>query len=537
MMDGTAMILSATAAKEAPRWLDEIPARWARERPQAPALACARHEHSWAGLEAACAAWAERLRSLGVRPGDRVLVVGENCPAMAMLVFAVAALRAWVVNVNARLAPREIDAIRAHAVPRLALFLVEESPDARAHAGRLGAGPCAPAGAWGEIAALGDPLAAPAETLGDPAQDVAALLYTTGTTGEPKAVMLTHANLLFIARNSGELRRISPDDRVYGLLPMSHVYGLASVTLGTLLAGASVHTQPRFVPAAAIDFIRGRGLTVCQGVPAMYARLLEHLAGRGEERFPPSRLRFLYAGGSPLVPSLKREVERAFGLTLHNGYGLTEASPTVTQTRQEAPRDDCSVGPAIPGVRLRIVDPTGRDLPDGDVGELWVQGPGVMKGYYKDPQATAAVIRAGGWLATGDLARRDPDGAIHIEGRLKELIIRSGFNVYPVEVEAVLNAHPAVTQSAVVGRRAAGDEEVVAFVELAPGARTTAGELMAFAAARLAPYKRPSEIVVMASLPAAASGKVLKAKLAELARAPAGPAAREPGALTPRAAD
>jgi acyl-CoA synthetase (AMP-forming)/AMP-acid ligase II len=169
-------------------------------------------------------------------------------------------------------------------------------------------------------------------------------------------------------------------------------------------------------------------------------------------------------------------------------------------------------------VEVRIVDREGDDAPPGETGELWARGPNIMKGYYKDPQATAAALRPGGWLATGDLARQGDDGAYFIEGRLKELIIRSGFNVLPVEVEAVLNAHPDVTQSAVVGRPVAGDEEVVAFVELVPGARATPATLLEFASESLAPYKRPAEIVVLASLPAAPSGKVLKARLAQLAR-------------------
>jgi acyl-CoA synthetase (AMP-forming)/AMP-acid ligase II len=176
------------------------------------------------------------------------------------------------------------------------------------------------------------------------------------------------------------------------------------------------------------------------------------------------------------------------------------------------------VGRALPGVDVRIVDDQGRDVADGAPGELQVRGPNVMKGYYRNPEATAAAIQPEGWLATGDIARRGPDGALYIEGRLKELIIRSGFNVFPVEVEAVLNAHPEVTQSAVVGRSTASDEEVVAFVELVPGSTLTPRALLDFAAASLAPYKRPVEIVVMAALPAAANGKILKGRLKEMAR-------------------
>jgi acyl-CoA synthetase (AMP-forming)/AMP-acid ligase II len=253
--------------------------------------------------------------------------------------------------------------------------------------------------------------------------------------------------------------------------------------------------------------IRDGGLTIVQGVPAMYARLLELAAAEGICAPLASRLRFAYAGGSPLDPSLKRDVEKLLGVPLHNGYGLTEAAPTVSQTRLDAPRADTSVGHAIPGVDVRV----GKD------GQLFVRGPNVMQGYYRDPAGTRAVLGEDGWLDTGDLARQDPDGALFIDGRSKELIIRSGFKVYPLEVETVLNAHPAVTQSAVVGRSLAdGNEEVVAFVQPAAGQPLSAEALHAWAGARLAPYKRPARIVFMDSLPAAASGKVLKHRLKSL---------------------
>ena len=501
---------------DAPDRVDGIPGLWARVAPSGLAVATADTEYDWAALEQQRLAWSGRLREAGVRPGDRVMVIGENGPAAIAMIFAVLSLRAWLVNVNARLSAREIEAIHAHAGARLAVFLTD-SPDAHAHAERMSAVAWDAPG-WGAVAVTRAQEATPEPVTGDPADDVAALLYTTGTTGEPKGVMLTHANLMFIARNSRALRRLEPRDRVYGLLPLSHVYGLASVCLGSLFSGASLHPQPRFQAAAAADFLRRQRLTVCQGVPAMYAKLLEHLRGEGRQSFDAPALRFLYAGGSPLAPQLKRDVEAFFGLPLHNGYGLTEAAPTLTQTRPEAPRADCSVGPAIPGVELRVVGRDGRDVPPGEPGELWARGPNVMKGYYRAPEATAQALRPGGWLATGDIARQGSDGAYFIEGRLKELIIRSGFNVFPVEVEAVLNAHPQVVQSAVVGRSVAGDEEVVAFVELVPGARVTPEELIAFAGGSLAPYKRPAEVVVMAALPAAPSGKVLKGRLAQMLR-------------------
>jgi acyl-CoA synthetase (AMP-forming)/AMP-acid ligase II len=266
---------------------------------------------------------------------------------------------------------------------------------------------------------------------------------------------------------------------------------------------------PRYSPQALIDALEHEGITVLQGVPAMYARLLEFARGRWSPA--GTRLRFIYAGGSPLDPTLKRDVEQFFGQTLHNGYGLTESSPTITQTRIVAPRRDTSVGQAIPGIEIRIVDRDGADVADGEPGELWVRGPNVMKGYYREPALTAETLREGGWLNTGDVVRREPDGALFVVGRTKELIIRSGFNVYPVEVEAALNSHPAVTQSAVVGREVEdGNEEVVAFVELDPARSVSIEDLHGYLAGQLSPYKCPSEIVVMKSMPAAATGKILK---------------------------
>jgi long-chain acyl-CoA synthetase len=508
----------ATIDHLSPGRLEAIPARWAGARGAALALADARGEWTWRELEHGRKQLAELLLTLGIRAGDRVMVVGENCATLVALLFAISSVHAWVVNVNARLSPREVDSIRAHCGARRVLYLGDDSPDAKHHAERIQATRLS-LGRWGTISVSAmDERCTPEPVEGNPARDVAALIYTTGTTGEPKGVMLTHANLLFIARTAVELRGIVPGDHVYGILPLSHVYGLASVCLGTLRAGASLYLQARFTPASMAECFSKRSITVCQGVPAMYAKLLEHLKTRGVPRLAVPALRFIYAGGSPLAQVLKDEVESVFGLPLHNGYGLTEASPTLTQTRHDEKRCDCSVGRALPGVDVRIVDGEGLDVPRGETGELWARGPNIMKGYYKDPRATAAALRPGGWLATGDIARQGEDGAYFIEGRLKELIIRSGFNVFPVEVEAVLNSHPEVTQSAVVGRPVAGDEEVVAFVELVPGARATPAALLEFASASLAPYKRPAEIVVLASLPAAPSGKVLKARLAQLAR-------------------
>ncbi|TQK07228.1 class I adenylate-forming enzyme family protein [Herbaspirillum sp. SJZ107] len=505
-----------------PARIDAIPRAAAARTPDAPALIEGTAEQgrtlSYAALVGEIDRYAALLRGCGVRPGDRVLLVSENCSAQVALIFAASTVGAWIVNLNPRLSAPEIDAIQLHCGARLALYTAALSAEAAAHAARAGAsfaadtdvmiGPlneaCAPEPVHDDPAA-GDPAA------GAP---VAALVYTTGTTGQPKGVMLSHRNLLFVAGVSSRLRGLAPQDRAWGVLPISHVYGLTSVLLGTLSAGACLQLAPRFTPDAMLRAIRDDGLTIVQGVPAMYARLLE-LAGNARL---PSRLRFAYAGGSPLDPDLKRRVEALLGLPLHNGYGLSEAAPTVSQTRLDAPRADTSVGQPIPGVDVRIVDQAGRDLADGQAGELWVRGPNVMRGYYREPLLTAAALRPGGWLNTGDMARHGEDGALFIVGRTRELIIRSGFNVFPLEVETVLNAHPGVTQSAVVGKAVAdGNEEVVAFVQPDPRQAPTVDQLQAWAAERLAPYKRPGRIVLMKALPAAATGKILKNALKDLA--------------------
>jgi long-chain acyl-CoA synthetase len=509
---------AAALVASLPARIADIPERGATRDPGHLALVEDARRLTYAQLATAANEAAARLRELGVRGGDRVMIVAENCVAQIVLLFAAAQLDAWALLCNARLTPAELDAIVEHARPRMTAFATETSPDAGRHAQRLHA-QGAPAletdiGAWSftlDASASAEPL--------EPAADrqCAALIYTTGTTGAPKGVMLSHRNLLFIAAVSSTLRRVGPDDVVYAVLPISHVYGLASVCLGSLYAGATLRLAPRFAPQAVHRALAEEHISIFQGVPAMHAKLLDYLQ---TQRLPwrAPRLRFAYSGGSPLDAALKARVENRYGVALHNGYGLTETSPTVAQTMLDAPRADCSVGQPIPGIAIRLVSSDGTDAASGEVGELWVRGPNVMLGYYRDAALTRAAITDDGWLKTGDLVRQDADGAMHIVGRSKELIIRSGFNVYPAEVEQVLNAHPDVVQSAVIGRPAAdGNEEIIAFVELAAGARVWPAQLIEWCDTRLVPYKRPAEVRLMHALPAASTGKILKHKLRELA--------------------
>ncbi|HMO46472.1 MAG TPA: AMP-binding protein [Rubrivivax sp.] len=506
-----------------PRRIHELPAPWVRSRPAHPALRDAHGALDYAGLEQASLAAAAQLQQWGVRGGDRLLVVGENCVAIGVLALACSRLDAWLCVVNARLSAREIDAIIAHAGPRRVLYTTQVSTDAVAHAERRGAQPVALGGAAAlHLGALDEDAVAEA-CHAAAEQQVAALIYTSGTSGAPKGVMLTHANLAFAAAAVPAVRGLGPHDRVYGALPMAHVVGLSAQLLGSLASGAELVLEPRFSPALLAQALEG-GVTSFTGVPAMYARLLEWLREQRRELHAP-RLRLIGVAGSPLTPTLKAEAEQVFGLPLLNGYGLTETAPTIAQVRAGAPRGDCAVGAPIPGVQTRLVDADGAEAAPGEVGELHVRGPNVMKGYYRDDALTRQVIDAEGWFNTGDMARRGGDGALHIVGRSKELIIRSGFNVYPVEVEQVINSFPGVRQSAVVGRTVGHNEEVVAYVEPAAGAQIDEQALRRHLRERLSAYKQPAQIHFMAQLPAAPTGKLLKGVLKTLAQQ-----GHEPGA-------
>jgi long-chain acyl-CoA synthetase len=480
--------------------------------PDRPALIDGGETWSFQELSAAADAARGWLQGRGMRPGDRVMVLAENCRASIALFFAIAKQGAWPVMVNPRLSAREVDAIRAHCGARRVIYPAPMSTVSRDHVQRHEA-------VLEEVAGLGrmglspideTALAAVEET---ETGSVAALVYTSGSTGQPKGVMLTHGNLLFMARAAGSIRSLLPNDRLYGVLPVSHIVGLSTVTLGTLMAGASLFLVPRFNPADALKALEHDGITIMLGTPAMFALIAEYAGRKGIRKIAAPNLRIISSSGAPLDPLIKETAEGLFGQPLHNGYGITECSPTIAQTRPEQPRQDCSVGLPLPGVETQLRSSSGL-VTDG-VGELWVRGPNVMKGYYADPEGTAAVLTSDGWFNTQDLARFE-DGNLFIVGRTRDLIIRMGFNVFPAEVEAVLNSHPAVHQSAVIGRPAAnGTEEVIAFVELKPGETTTVEALRDYAARHLASYKQPSEVMIMAALPTTAGGKISKRDLAQ----------------------
>lgn len=467
-------------------------------------------------LHGAVAEIAEALQALDIRPGDRMVIVSENSIALAGLLFAASRIDAWAIVVNPRLSPRELDQIRDHSGARRMFLTAGVSKEAADHSSRYEAtvGDVGPLRNIGVTALNEETAAEPVDR--DAAKQVAVLIYTSGTTGTPKGVMLTHENLLFSAKTTADIRRMNPADKVYVVLPISHIVGISLLVM-TLMTGGTVRLVSKYDATILAKAIAEEGITILNGVPATYQRLLEHKTVFGLKSLDRGSLRLIAVAGAPLDIELKSRVEQELGLPLLNGYGITECSPGLSGVRFDAPRNDHAVGPLLPGVEAKIVDLDGAQAAQGDVGELHVRGRNVMLGYYRAPDLTAKAIDADGWFNTGDLARFEGD-CLFIVGRTKEMIIRSGFNVYPAEIEAVLSSHRSVVQCAVVGRAVDGNEEVVAFVQLLQGTETTAADLMAHISPQLTSYKRPSEIILLPSLPATSTGKILKHKLAESLR-------------------
>jgi long-chain acyl-CoA synthetase len=509
-MDATEV---AEILQSIPARLHQVLDRAALETPDHPAFIEDDLTWSYRQLSEFLPQVAASLESLGVRPGDRMMIISENSIAMAALLLAASRINAWAIVVNPRLSPRELDQIREHSGSRRMFFTAGVSKEAAAHASRVNA-TVQDVGPLREIAVSALNEAAIVEPLEESsARQVAVLIYTSGTTGTPKGVMLTHENLLFSAKTTALFRRLDHNDKVYVVLPISHIVGI-SLLLMTLMSGGTVRLVSRYDPASLVKAMVEEGITVLNGVPATFQRLLEYKAVARLPSLDKGALRLIAVAGAPLDLDLKSRIEQELGLSLLNGYGITECSPGISGVRFDAPRTDQAVGRLLPGIEARIVSRDGALTPEGTVGELHVRGRNVMRGYYRAPDLTAKAIDEDGWFNTGDLARFEGD-CLFIAGRTKEMIIRSGFNVYPAEVEAVLNSHQAVVQSAVVGRAAGANEEVVAFVQLLKGASITPSELMSYAGAQLTSYKRPSQIIVLDALPATSTGKILKHKLAE----------------------
>ena len=452
------------------------------------------------------------LRQSDVRLGDRVLVVAENCPEHVALILACSRVGAWACGVNARMRASELAGFIAKSDARVVYFTSGVSVAATQHAQAQTTVPSILPGLLRTHTAVNATVQS-----NELAESVAAIIFTSGTTGQPKCVMLTHAGLLQFAKVSSQSRQLGKADRSYAYLPMTHIFGLGTVLMASIYARAGLLMRSQFEAADVFEALAQHGMTQLQGPPAMFSRLLAWLDAQGIEHPVAPNLRYVYTGAAPLDLSVKNAVQARFGLPLHHGYGLSEYAGALTLCRLGEWRDDVSAGYLVEGAELRIVSAEGRDLPYGETGEIYMRGLGLMPGYFRDQAITEQVMKPGGWYASGDLGRQSADGALQVVGRLKEMIIRSGFNVYPGEVEAVLLNYPGVQKAAVIGRKTAdGNEEILAFVEPKSGMKIDVSALQLHAHTHLTAYKRPSAITVVADMPMTLSGKILKRELLEL---------------------
>ncbi|MBN2623015.1 MAG: long-chain fatty acid--CoA ligase, partial [Acidimicrobiales bacterium] len=429
-----------------------------------------------------------------------------NVPQFPMLYYGVLRAGAVVVPMNPLLKAREIAYYLEDSGAKLLFAWDATAAEAGKGAEAAGAGfvSVAPA-AFDRL--LGEP--APETAVASRADhDTAVLLYTSGTTGKPKGAELTHANLRRNAAVSATtLFDLGPEDVVMGCLPLFHSFGQTCGLNAAVGSGACLTLVPRFDPATALEVIQRDQVTVFQGVPTMYAALLNHPHRR---QFDVGSLRLCVSGGAALPVEVLRGFEDAFGCVILEGYGLSETSPVASFNHPDRERKPGSIGTPIQGVEMRLVGSAGEEVAAGEVGEIAIRGHNLMRGYWGREDATREAV-PDGWLRTGDLARQDQDGYFFIVDRKKDLIIRGGYNVYPREIEEVLYEHPAVAEAAVVGiPHPTHGEEVAAAVVLKPGAQATPAELQAFCRERVAAYKYPRHVWLEAALPKTATGKLLR---------------------------
>jgi long-chain acyl-CoA synthetase len=462
---------------------------------------------------------ANALRRLGVCPGDRVMVMLPNCPEVTQSYAAILKCGGVIVPVIFLLGDREVAHILADSEARIVITSADMLWKVEAQIGVL---PSlrhvllVDGGGDGKTRSLGAEAAQEEEsfaTVERRSDDLAVILYTSGTTGVPKGVALSHDNLESNARAAAALHELEREDWAVSVLPLSHSYGLTVMNAGHIL-GSRAALLRWFNPEEVLRTIQQFRAVSMSAVPTM---LLYLLNVPDAERFDTGSMRVWGSGAAPLPAEIVEPFERKFGGRILEGYGLTEASPVVSAHRLSGPRKIGSVGQAIPGVEVSIQDDGDRPLPVGEVGEVCVRGRNVMVGYYRNPEETARTVRAG-WLHTGDMGRLDEDGFLFIVERKKDLIIRGGFNIYPREVEETLYGHPKIAEAAVVGMKdPLMGEDVLAFVVLRSGEQATEAEIAAFCESRLARFKCPKQVRFLDALPKSPIGKILRKELRTLA--------------------
>jgi acyl-CoA synthetase (AMP-forming)/AMP-acid ligase II len=477
---------------------------------------------TYAQLVQSVRAVAAGLSERGFGKGDVFAHYAPNLPEYAVAFHAVATVGGINTTANPLLTADELTRQLRDCGARLLVTVSEQAEKARAAAEAAGVQEVFVYGEADEATPFGSLLQAgqePPEVAIDPATDLVALPYSSGTTGLPKGVMLTHRNLVANLCQVAPGIRQNDGERVIAVLPFFHIYGLVWLMNLPLYFGDTVVTMPRFDLAEFLRVIQDYRITRAYVVPPIVLALAKHPL---VDEFDLSSLQFMGSGAAPLSAELEIACGRRLGCQISQGYGLTETSPTTHRVTDElAGQMPGSIGPLVPNTECRIVDvASGEDVPDGERGELLIRGPQVMKGYLNNPQATALAIDPDGWLHTGDIARLDEDGSLRIVDRVKELIKYKGYQVAPAELEGVLLSHPAIADAAVIGLP---DEEAgeipKAFV--VPSAPITLEEVTAFVAERVAPYKKLRAVEIVDEIPKSPSGKVLRRVLKEGERTPA----------------
>ncbi len=481
----------------------------AAAHPERPAVRLDDTTLTYRELDAAAARCAGLLRAHGVSAGDRVGIMLPNVPAFPVVYFGALRLGAVVVPMNVLLKERETAFYLKD--PQAGLVLAWHEFAAAAQAGADAAGAecliVEPA-LFAALLAAAEPVPEMAEVAGD---DTAIILYTSGTTGTPKGAELTHDNLRSNAITTADtLFEFTPEDVVLGALPLFHAFGQTCAMNAVVYAGALLTMLPRFDAGKGLEVIARDRVSVFEGVPTMFTAFLHHPARAAADT---SSLRVCCSGGAAIPVEVLRGFEQAFGCTVLEGYGLSETSPVASFNHPHGVRKPGSIGTPIRGVEMKVADDDGVEMPDGEVGQIFIRGENVMKGYWQRPDATEEVM-VGGWFATGDMAVRDEDGLYAIVDRKKDLIIRGGYNVYPREVEEVLYEHPGVLEAAVVGvPHDQLGEEVAAAVVAKPGQQLDLEELKAFVKDKIAGYKYPRVIWTVDELPKGPTGKILKREI------------------------
>jgi long-chain acyl-CoA synthetase len=485
--------------------LATVPDQRAAQDPGGESLADDRVDLDNAAFAGAVRALAVELSDRGVTAGDVVGVMLPNRAELVLTLFASWRLGATVTPVNPALTVDEA----AYQLQDAGAKLLIADPATDLPGG-------VPLLDVADVAALSavDPPAAP--PVRAEADDLALLIYTSGTTGRPKGVMLDHANLTAMTGMAIEHFRMDEQDHSLLILPLFHVNGIVASVASPLRAGGHVTIMGRFSPETFWDEVERTRPTYFSGVPTIYAMLTALPADVAADT---SSLRFVVCGAAPMPAELIGRFEDRFGVPLVEGYGLSEGTTASTINPLDGPRKPGTVGPALPGQEIAVIDAAGRQLTPGERGEVILRGANLMRGYLNKPQETAETL-IDGWLRTGDVGYLDEDGYLVLVDRVKDMIIRGGENIYPKEIESVLYRHPAVLEAAVVGRPdLVFGEQVAAFVALRPGEQADADELIAHCRSALASYKVPRELTVLPTLPKNAVGKItkppLRARLAE----------------------